>query len=74
MPIDQAPSVETVVVRAINLPPAAGDAAFSILKLSPDALTSSAQLDQVLETAAGVRPPRGFRCGPSPGRGPAALW
>jgi vitamin B12 transporter len=54
MPIDQAPSVETVVVRAINLPPAAGDAAFSILKLSPDALTSSAQLDQVLETAPGV--------------------
>jgi vitamin B12 transporter len=54
MPIDQAPSVETVVVRAINLPPAAGDAAFSILKLSPDALTSSAQLDQVLESAPGV--------------------
>jgi vitamin B12 transporter len=54
MPIDQAPSVETVVVRAINLPPAAGDAAFSILRLSPDDLTSSAQLDQVLETAPGV--------------------
>jgi len=54
MPIDQAPSVETVVVRAINLPPAAGDAAFSIVRVSPDDLTSSPMLDQVLETTPGV--------------------
>ena len=54
MPIDQTPSVETVVVRAINLPPAAGDAAFSILRLSQDDLTSSPRLDQVLETTPGV--------------------
>jgi len=54
MPIDQAPSVETVVVRAINLPPAAGDAAFSIAHLSADDLTSSPRLDQVLESTPGV--------------------
>jgi len=54
MPIDQAPSVETVVVRAINLPPAAGDAAFSILHLTPDDLAASSELDQVLETTPGV--------------------
>jgi vitamin B12 transporter len=54
MPIDQAPSVETVVVRAINLPPAAGDAAFSIVSLSPQQLTASPRLDQVLEAAPGV--------------------
>ena len=54
MPIDQAPSVETVVVRAINLPPAAGDAAFSIVRLSPEAMASSPRLDQVLETTPGI--------------------
>jgi outer membrane receptor protein involved in Fe transport len=54
MTIDQAPSVETVVVRAINLPAAAGDAAFSIIRLSPQDLTASPRLDQVLETAPGV--------------------
>jgi vitamin B12 transporter len=54
MPIDQAPSVETVVVRAINLPPAAGDAAFSIVSLSQQQLTASPRLDQVLETTPGV--------------------
>jgi vitamin B12 transporter len=54
MPIDQAPSVETVVVRAINLPPAAGDAAFSIQHLTPDDLTASPRLDEVLETTPGV--------------------
>jgi outer membrane receptor protein involved in Fe transport len=54
MPIDQAPSVETVVVRAINLPPAAGDAAFSIIHLSPEQLAAAPRLDQVLETTPGV--------------------
>ena len=54
MPIDQPPSVETVVVRAINLPPAVGDAAFSILRLSTDDLAASPRLDQVLETTPGV--------------------
>jgi outer membrane receptor protein involved in Fe transport len=54
MPIDQAPSVETVVVRAINLPPAAGDAAFSIASLSPQQLAASPRLDQVLATTPGV--------------------
>ncbi|HEX4183623.1 MAG TPA: TonB-dependent receptor [Caulobacteraceae bacterium] len=54
MPVDQPPSVETVMVRAINLPPAAGDAAFSILHLSPQDLGASPRLDEVLETAPGV--------------------
>jgi outer membrane receptor protein involved in Fe transport len=54
MPIDQAPSVETVVVRGVNLPPAAGDAAFSIISLSPEQLAGSPRLDQVLESAPGV--------------------
>ncbi|HEX4180050.1 MAG TPA: TonB-dependent receptor [Caulobacteraceae bacterium] len=54
MPIDQPPSVETVVVRGIDLPPAAGDAAFSIRRLSPADLASSPRLDEVLETTPGV--------------------
>ena len=53
MPIDQAPAVETVVVRAINLPPALGDAAFSIVRLTGADLASSPRLDEALETVPG---------------------
>jgi outer membrane receptor protein involved in Fe transport len=53
MPIDQAPAVETVVVRAINLPPAPGDAAFSIVRLTSADLASSPRLDEALESVPG---------------------
>jgi vitamin B12 transporter len=53
MPIDQPPTVETVVVRAVNLPPALGDPAFSIVRLTPDELASSPRLDEALQSVPG---------------------
>jgi outer membrane receptor protein involved in Fe transport len=42
-----------VVVRAARLPPAAGDAAFSIIRIEPRALASNERLDVALATAPG---------------------
>jgi outer membrane receptor protein involved in Fe transport len=60
MPVDSTPQapappppVAAVVVQAARLPPAPGDAAFSILTISPAALQSSDRLDEALATAPG---------------------
>ena len=52
MPLDQPPPVE-VVVQAARLPEAAGDPAFSILRIDPAVLTTAGRLDDALETAPG---------------------
>ncbi|MFI4974653.1 MAG: TonB-dependent receptor [Caulobacterales bacterium] len=54
MPIDQPPTVETVVVQTDRLPPPRGDAAFSILTIDPPTLTSRDRLDEALETTPGL--------------------
>ena len=48
------PTVETVVVTAARLPPAVGDAAFSIITLNAADLQSQTRLDDVLGQAPGV--------------------
>ena len=48
MPIDTAPTVETIVVRAIRLPDPAGDPAFSIIRLDRAALQDNPRLDAAL--------------------------
>jgi vitamin B12 transporter len=53
MPIDQPPEVPQVVVQAARLPAAAGDRAFSILKIDPAVLKLSARLDEALGSAPG---------------------
>lgn len=61
MPVDApppaAPAVATpvaaIVVRAARLPPAPGDAAFSILTIRPETLEVNDRLDEALESAPG---------------------
>ena len=48
MAIDTPPTVETVIVRAIRLPDAAGDQAFSIIRLDQTQLQASPRLDEAL--------------------------
>ena len=54
MPVDAPPPVEIVVTGPARLPEAAGDPAFSIVKLGGAELRSSPRLDEVLETVPGV--------------------
>jgi vitamin B12 transporter len=53
MPIDQPPPSAQVVVRAARLPAAAGDRAFSILRIDPTVLKVSERLDEALGSAPG---------------------
>lgn len=53
MPIDQPPDVAPVVVQSAQLPPEAGDPAFSIVTVSPQALQASDQLDEALSAVPG---------------------
>lgn len=46
--------VDEVVVTAPRLPPAAGDAAFSVTRLGPEALDGEARLDEALGTVPAV--------------------
>ena len=54
MPIDAPPPAEIVVTGPARLPEAAGDPAFSIVKLGDAQLQSSPRLDEVLATVPGV--------------------
>ena len=56
-PVDVAPppaSVETVIVTAARLPPAPGDAAFSIIHLTPQQLQAEPRLDLALQQVPGI--------------------
>ena len=53
MPLD-APTPVEIVVQAARLPPAAGDPAFSIIRIDPAVLDASDRLDDALATAPGV--------------------
>ena len=56
-PVDATPppaAVETVVVTAARLPPAPGDAAFSIVQLTPEQLQAQPRLDMALGQVPGV--------------------
>ena len=44
-----------VIVRAARLPPALGDAAFSMVRIEPETLTSDGRLDQALTEQPGVQ-------------------
>src|SRR5665213_2611737 len=48
------PVIQTVVVTAARLPPAPGDAAFSIIQLTPQQLQGEPRLDLALEQVPGV--------------------
>ena len=54
MPFDAPPPVEIIVTGPARLPEAAGDPAFSIVKLGAAELQASSRLDEVLVTAPGV--------------------
>ena len=54
MPLDAPPPVEIIVTGPARLPEAAGDPAFSIVKLGGDQLQVSPRLDEALETVPGV--------------------
>jgi vitamin B12 transporter len=54
MPLDAAPAIEVVVTSPARLPEAAGDPAFSIVKLTDSQLRSSPRLDEILETVPGL--------------------
>jgi vitamin B12 transporter len=53
LPVDQPPPSAPIVVQAARLPTAAGDKAFSILKIDPKALVVSERLDDALASAPG---------------------
>src|SRR5258708_31073793 len=53
MPFDTPHELPPVVVRAARLPPAAGDAAVSIIRIEPRALGTHERLDDALATAPG---------------------
>ncbi|MDR3511707.1 MAG: TonB-dependent receptor [Caulobacteraceae bacterium] len=53
MPIDQPVAVAPVVVQAARLPAAAGDPAFSIMRLDPTVLSVNERLDDALSSAPG---------------------
>ena len=52
-PVEPPAAVAPVVVRAARLPPLAGDAAFSIVRIDPVVLSSSERLDSALASAPG---------------------
>jgi outer membrane receptor protein involved in Fe transport len=54
MAIDLPPAVETIVVQPARLPPAAGDAAFSIVEINADKLGAQPWLDEALTSTPGV--------------------
>jgi vitamin B12 transporter len=54
LPPDQVPTVEAVVVRAATLPPSPADAAFSIIRIDPQALQDSPRLDEAIKTSPGA--------------------
>jgi iron complex outermembrane receptor protein len=80
---DQLPEV---VVTAARLPPAAGDAAFSVIRLDQATLDRSTRLDEALATvpavslfrrtsSLGANPTtQGSACGPSRPRAPGGRW
>ncbi len=51
---DQPPAIQTVVVTAPRLPPLAGDAAFSIVRLTSKDISGQARLDDVIGQVPGV--------------------
>ncbi|MDP3405657.1 MAG: TonB-dependent receptor [Brevundimonas sp.] len=51
---DLPPQLPDVVVTAARLPPAAGDAAFSVIRLDPDRLDRATRLDEALATVPAV--------------------
>ena len=53
MPIDQPATIAPVVVQSARLPPPAGDAAFSSVRLDPQVLTISPRVDEALATVPG---------------------
>ncbi|MGZ3343654.1 MAG: TonB-dependent receptor [Caulobacteraceae bacterium] len=68
MVVDQPPAaVETVTVNAARLPTSLADAAFSIVKVDPNALQTLPRLDRALETSPGLSL---FRRGSSAGANP----
>ncbi len=54
MPVDPPPGPPVVVVRAATLPPAPGDAAFSVVTIDSKRLRLSERLDEALTSAPGV--------------------
>lgn len=54
MPFDQPPPVEQVIVTAARLPPAAADAAFSIVHLGEGDLSRSQRVDEAVEATPGA--------------------
>jgi vitamin B12 transporter len=54
MAIDLPPAVETIVVQPARLPPAAGDAAFSIVQINAETLNAQPWLDEALTATPGV--------------------
>lgn len=48
------PTVEAVVVRAAQLPPAPGDAAFAVVRIDPAVLATHERLDEVLTSVPGA--------------------
>lgn len=67
MAADQPPAVETVVVNAARLPTSLADAAFSIVKVDPNAVQTMPRIDRALETSPGLSL---FRRGSSAGANP----
>ncbi|CAN5304502.1 TonB-dependent receptor [soil metagenome] len=47
-------AVSEVVIRSARLPPSAADAAFSVVRIAPEALRERARLDEALQTAPGA--------------------
>lgn len=54
MSADAPPTIETVVVRTARFPPAAGDAAFSVVRVEAAALVARPRLDETLTNVPGV--------------------
>jgi outer membrane receptor protein involved in Fe transport len=54
MAIEAPPAVEAVVVQPARLPPAAGDAAFSIVQVNRETLSAEPRLDEVLTAVPGA--------------------
>lgn len=54
MPFDQPPPVEQVVVTAARLPPAASEAAFSVVRLGEGDLTGAQRVDEAASRTPGV--------------------
>jgi outer membrane receptor protein involved in Fe transport len=54
MAVDLPPQVETVEVRAARLPPALGDAAFSVTRIDPQVIETAGRLDTALASSPGV--------------------